>query len=167
MDYTHGAFARCISIVILKFQNIAPIYCKIIKNELFTIEFWRILFRIVDIYIYIYIYICGRIWRVLELLHTKKYLERFNLTFWGRSWVMKRFRLYSNSRVVDEIKGLPISIDFCKRNTELLFPFSMISPCCHIVITPALCSSSWLISKLGGCWLDPAQQTYNVVVALW
>ena len=38
-----------------------------------------------------------------------------NLTFWGRSLVTRRFGLHSNSRGADEIKGFPISIDFCNR----------------------------------------------------
>ena len=42
LGFTHGVkivLERCISIVILKFYNIGLIYCKIVKNELFTIEF--------------------------------------------------------------------------------------------------------------------------------
>ena len=42
LAFIHGVkivLERCISIVILKFHNIELIYCKIVKNELFTIEF--------------------------------------------------------------------------------------------------------------------------------
>ena len=45
---THGVkkvLERCISIVILKFQNIGPIYCKIVKNELFMIKYRPITFK--------------------------------------------------------------------------------------------------------------------------
>ena len=42
--------------------------------------------------------------------------------------VTKLFELYSNSRGVDDIKGLPILIDFRKKNTQLLLRFSIISP---------------------------------------
>ena len=54
-----------------------------------------------------------------------------HLTFSKRSLVTRRFELHSNSRGADEIKGLPISIDFCNRNTELLLQFSIISPWLH------------------------------------
>ena len=53
-------------------------------------------------------------------LHPNKYFEILNLTFWGRSLVTRRFGLHSISRGADEIKGLPISIDFRKRNTGVL-----------------------------------------------
>ena len=36
-------------------------------------------------------------------LHANKYFEIFNLTFWGRSLVTRRF--HSNSQGADEIKG--------------------------------------------------------------
>ena len=42
---------------------------------------------------------------------------------------MRRFGLHSDSRGADEIKGFPISIDFCNQNTELFLMFSTISPC--------------------------------------
>ena len=61
-------------------------------------------------------------------LHSNKYFEILNLTFWGRSLLMRHFGLHSNSRGADEIKGLPVSIGFCNRNTELLLLFSIISP---------------------------------------
>ena len=64
-------------------------------------------------------------------LHSNKYFEILNLTFWGKSLVARRLGLHSNSRGVDEIKGLPISIDFCDRNTDLLLLFSIISPWCY------------------------------------
>ena len=81
-------------------------------------------------------------------LHPNKYLEIFHLTFWGRSLVMRRFGLHSNSRGADAIKGLPISIDFCNRITELLFLFNIISPwfnpICNIFgslkLNPILCN---------------------------
>ena len=62
-------------------------------------------------------------------LHPNKYLKILDLTFWGRSLVTRRFGLPTNSRGADEIKGLPISIDFPNRITELLLLFSIISPC--------------------------------------
>ena len=61
-------------------------------------------------------------------LHPNKFFKILYLTFWGRSLVTKRFILHSNSRGADEIKGSPISIDFCNRKTELLLLFSIISP---------------------------------------
>ena len=69
-------------------------------------------------------------------LHSNKYFEILNLTFWGRSLVTRRFGLHSNSRDADEIKGLPISIDFCNKNTQLLLLFSIISPCLKVQKTP-------------------------------
>ena len=59
-------------------------------------------------------------------LHPNKYFEILHLTFWGRSPMMRRFNLHSNSRGVDEIKGFPILINFCNRNTKLLLLFSII-----------------------------------------
>ena len=47
-NFTHGVkkvLERCISIVILKFQNMGAIYCKIVKDELFMTEFRRISFK--------------------------------------------------------------------------------------------------------------------------
>ena len=61
-------------------------------------------------------------------LYPNKFFKILYLTFWGRSLVTKRFNLHPNSRGTDEIKGLPISTDFCNRNTELLPLFSIISP---------------------------------------
>ena len=61
-------------------------------------------------------------------LHSNKYFEILNLTFWGRSPVTRRFGLHSNSRGADEIKGLQISIDFYNRNREFLHLFSNMSP---------------------------------------
>ena len=46
-----------------------------------------------------------------------------HLTFWERILVTKRFMFHSNSRSADEIKGLPISIDFRNRNKKLLHKF--------------------------------------------
>ena len=60
-------------------------------------------------------------------LHPNKYVEVLHLTLWVRSLVTRSFGLHSNSRGADEIKGLPISADFCNRNTELLLLFSIIS----------------------------------------
>ena len=40
---------------------------------------------------------------------------------------MRCFELHSNSQGADEIKGLPISISFRNRSTELLILFSIIS----------------------------------------
>ena len=60
-------------------------------------------------------------------LHSNKYFEILNLTFWGSSLVTRRFGLHSDSWGTDEIKGLLISIDFCNRNTELLLLLSIIS----------------------------------------
>ena len=54
-------------------------------------------------------------------LHSNKYFEILNLTFWGASLVTRRFELHSNSRGADEIKGLPISIDFCNRKFLILY----------------------------------------------
>ena len=62
-------------------------------------------------------------------LHSNKYLEILNLTLWGRSLVKRCFGLHSDSWGADEIKGLPILIDFHNRNTEFLLLFSIISPC--------------------------------------
>ena len=45
-------------------------------------------------------------------LHSNEYFEILHLTVWERSLVTRRFGLHSNSRGADEIKGLPISIDF-------------------------------------------------------
>ena len=61
-------------------------------------------------------------------------MEILHLQIWGRSRVTRRFELHSNSRGADEIKGLPISIDFYHRNTELLLLFSIISPWIHWII---------------------------------
>ena len=60
-------------------------------------------------------------------LYHNKYFEIINLRFWERSLVMRCFELHSNSQRADEIKGLPISIDFRNRGTEFLILFSMIS----------------------------------------
>ena len=46
--------------------------------------------------------------------------------------MVRRFGHHSNSRGADEIKSLPISIDFCNRNMELLLLFSIISPCYNL-----------------------------------
>ena len=46
--------------------------------------------------------------------------------------MVRRFGHHSNSRGADEIKGLPISIDFCNGNMELLLLFSIISPCYNL-----------------------------------
>ena len=51
---THGVkkvLKRCINIVILKFQNMRPIYRKIVKNKLFTIEFRPITFKDVRVFV--------------------------------------------------------------------------------------------------------------------
>lgn len=48
-------------------------------------------------------------------LHSNKYIEIPSLTFWGRNLITRRFGLHSNSRDVDEIRHLTISIDFCAR----------------------------------------------------
>ena len=45
---------------------------------------------------------------------------RYNTKLWGRSLTTKWFGLHSNSRGTYEINGLPSSIDFRNRNTELL-----------------------------------------------
>ena len=45
-------------------------------------------------------------------LHPDKYFEILHVTFWGRSFATRRFDLQSNSRGANEIKGLPILIDF-------------------------------------------------------
>ena len=45
----------------------------------------------------------------------------------------RRFGLHSSSRPADEIKGLPISIHFRNKNTELLLLLSIIPPCSHRV----------------------------------
>ena len=45
-------------------------------------------------------------------LHLNRYSEILTLTFGGRNLVTRCFRLYSNSRGSDEIRDLPISIDF-------------------------------------------------------
>ena len=62
-------------------------------------------------------------------LDPSKYVEILHEIFWVRSLVKGRFSLHSNSRDVDEIKGLLISIDFRNRNTKLLLLFSIIFPC--------------------------------------
>ena len=61
-------------------------------------------------------------------LHRNKYFEIFSLTFCGRSLVTKRFGVHSNSQGADEIKNLPILIDFRNRNTELPLLLSIMSP---------------------------------------
>ena len=61
-------------------------------------------------------------------LHPNKYFKILHLIFWGINLVTRRLHLYSNSRGEDDIKGLPISIDFCTRNTEFSLLFSIISP---------------------------------------
>ena len=51
---THGVkkvLERCIGIVILKFKNMGPIYCKIVKNEIFTIKFRPITFKMLDFFL--------------------------------------------------------------------------------------------------------------------
>ena len=60
-------------------------------------------------------------------LHSNKYIEIPSLKFWGRNLIARRFRLHSNSWGVNEIKGLPITLDFRNRNTELLL-FNDMSP---------------------------------------
>ena len=60
-------------------------------------------------------------------LYPNKYLEILHETFWGISLVTKSFGFYSNFRGADQIKDLPISIDFRNRNSELLLMFSIIS----------------------------------------
>ena len=62
-------------------------------------------------------------------LHPNKYFGIFNVTFWGRSLVTRCFGPYSNSWDAYEIKGLPISLKFRNRNTELLLLFSFVSLC--------------------------------------
>ena len=56
---------------------------------------------------------------------------------------MISFRLYSNSRGANEIKGLPISIEFCNRNMELLLLFGIISPCFKVACTVQICYKSF------------------------
>ena len=53
-------------------------------------------------------------------LHSNKCLLIVHLIFWGRSLVMRRFGLHSNSWSADEIKGLPFSMDIRNTITELL-----------------------------------------------
>ena len=48
-------------------------------------------------------------------LQPNKHFKRLKLTFGGRGLVTRRFGLHSNSRDVDEIRHLTISIDFCAR----------------------------------------------------
>ena len=67
-----------------------------------------------------------------------KYLEILYLSFWGRSLVTRRFKLHSNSRDANEIKGFSISKDFCIRITELLLMFSIISPWFNKVLNKPL-----------------------------
>ena len=50
---------RCISIVILKFQNMGPINCKIVKNEMFKIEFRPITSKDVGFFV-------GSIWKKMR-----------------------------------------------------------------------------------------------------
>ena len=58
-------------------------------------------------------------------LHSNKYFEIWNVTFWGRSLVTKLSRFHLISRAADEIKALPISTDFRNGNKELLLLFSI------------------------------------------
>ena len=51
-------------------------------------------------------------------LHSNKYFEILNLTYWGRSLVTRHFGLHSNSPGAEEVKDFPISIDFRNRNTS-------------------------------------------------
>ena len=59
--------------------------------------------------------------------YNSKYFEILHLTYWGGSLVTIIFGFHSNSWGADEIKVLPISIDFRNRKTELLLLFSIIS----------------------------------------
>ena len=45
-------------------------------------------------------------------LHTNKCFEILNVTFEGRILVTRNFRLHSNPRGLDEIRDMPISIEF-------------------------------------------------------
>ena len=47
--------------------------------------------------------------------------------------VTRRFALHSNTRDAGEIKRLPISMDICNRNMELLLLFSILSPCFNVI----------------------------------
>ena len=60
--------------------------------------------------------------KVTYWLHPNKYSEILNLTFWGRNLVTRSFGFHVNSQGVDEIKGLPVSIEFCNRNTGVVTP---------------------------------------------
>ena len=55
-------------------------------------------------------------------LHPCQYFEILSLRFWGRSLGTKRFGFHSNSRGADEIKDLPILIDFQAYKHKVVTP---------------------------------------------
>ena len=100
-------------------------------NEIYVLNFSHFCFKINRNQLHIII-------KATYGLHPNKYLEILHLTFWGRSLVTKRFGLHSNFLDMDEIKGLPISKDFCNRITELLLLFSIVSPWFNRVLNKPL-----------------------------
>ena len=86
-------------------------------------------------------------------LHPNKYFEILNLTFWGRSVVTRRFGLQSISRGADEIKGLPISIDFCKRNMGIAAIYYYISMFSFVIFFEETCFCH-LYAYLPACYYE-------------
>ena len=82
---------RCISINILKFQNMGPIYCKIVKNELFTIAFKDVGFFVGIIWKNVgcnkKLWLSDLIWLILGCL--RLFPERYNRLWMGgnSSWL--------------------------------------------------------------------------------
>ena len=50
---------RCVRVIILKFQNMGPIYFKIVQNKLFTIEFRLITFKDIGFFCWEHLKKCG------------------------------------------------------------------------------------------------------------
>ena len=90
------------------------------SNKIFILSFFQFYYKINRNLIEIVV-------KATYHLHSNKYIEIPSLTFSGRKLITRRFGLHSNSRGVNEIKGLPITLDFCNRNTELLL-FNNMSP---------------------------------------
>ena len=89
-------------------------------------------------------------------LHPNIYFEILYLTFKKKTLVARNFGLYSNSRDTDEIKSLPILIEFCNRNTELLLLFSIISSCFKVACAVQICKKSFFENskKVGNNFIE-------------
>ena len=105
-------------------------------NEISILPFFRFYFKIKRNQLKIVV-------KATHGLHPNKYFEILYLTFSKKPLVARNFGLYLNSRGADEIKGFPILIEFCNRNTELLFLLSIISSCFKVACTVEICKKSF------------------------